>query len=225
MQNIIIRKKKDLPLVNVAVAVIQREDGYVLMAERPYGKESSGSWEFPGGKFELGESAEQALAREIYEELGIKPKMAYPWISYKFAYPNKRVKLHVFRIFNWEGTPSGREGQRISWEDSGAIRVSPLLPANNHILEVIKLPLLYILTNTSQSSMVKFMEVLVKLFEQGVRLIQVCTRHMNPEQLTQITRPIVKLAHHYGAKVLISGSESVALRSSADSISKWIDYD
>ena len=225
MQNIIIRKKKDLPLVNVAVAVIQREDGYVLMAERPYGKESSGSWEFPGGKFELGESAEQALAREIYEELGIKPKMAYPWISYKFSYPNKRVKLHVFRIFNWEGRPSGREGQRISWEDLDAIRVSPLLPANNHILEVIKLPLLYILTNTSQSSMVKFMEVLVKLFEQGVRLIQVCTRHMNPEQLTQVTRPIVKLAHHYGAKVLISGSESVALRSSADSISKWIDYD
>ena len=225
MKNIIIRKKKDLPLVNVAVAVIQREDGYVLMAERPYGKESSGSWEFPGGKFELGESAEQALAREIYEELGIKPKMAYPWISYKFAYPNKRVKLHVFRIFNWEGRPSGREGQRISWEDLDAIRVSPLLPANNHILEVIKLPLLYILTNTSQSSMVKFMEVLVKLFEQGVRLIQVCTRHMNPEQLTQVTRPIVKLAHHYGAKVLISGSESVALRSSADSISKWIDYD
>jgi len=225
MKNIIIRKKKDLPLVNVAVAVIQSEDGYVLMAERPYGKESSGSWEFPGGKFELGESAEQALAREIYEELGIKPKMAYPWISYKFSYPNKRVKLHVFRIFNWEGRPSGREGQRISWEDLDAIRVSPLLPANNHILEVIKLPLLYILTNTSQSSMVKFMEVLVKLFEQGVRLIQVCTRHMNPEQLTQVTRPIVKLAHHYGAKVLISGSESVALRSSADSISKWIDYD
>jgi len=225
MQNIIIRKKKDLPLVNVAVAVIQSEDGYVLMAERPYGKESSGSWEFPGGKFELGESAEQALAREIYEELGIKPKMAYPWISYKFAYPNKRVKLHVFRIFNWEGTPSGREGQRISWEDSDAIRVSPLLPANNHILEVIKLPLLYILTNTSQSSMVKFMEVLVKLFEQGVRLIQVCTRHMNPEQLTQITRPIVKLADHYGAKILISGSESVALKSNDDSISKWINYD
>ena len=225
MKNIIIRKKKDLPLVNVAVAVIQREDGYVLMAERSYGKESSGSWEFPGGKFELGESAEQALAREIYEELGIKPKMAYPWISYKYVYPDKCVKLHVFRIFNWEGTPSGREGQRISWENSDAIMASPLLPANNHILEVIKLPLLYILTNTSQSSMVKFMEVLVKLFEQGVRLIQVCTRHMNPEQLTQITRPIVKLAHHYGAKVLISGSESVALRSSADSISKWINFD
>ena len=195
------------------------------MAERPYGKESSGSWEFPGGKFELGESAEQALAREIYEELGIKPKMAYPWISYKFSYPNKRVKLHVFRIFNWEGRPSGREGQRISWEDLDAIRVSPLLPANNHILEMIKLPLLYIITNTSQSGMVKFMEALIKLFEQGVRLIQVCTRHMNPEQLTQITRPIVKLAHHYGAKVLISGSESVALRSSADSISKWINFD
>ncbi|MDE0799071.1 MAG: NUDIX domain-containing protein [Nitrosomonadaceae bacterium] len=225
MQNIIIRKKQELPLVNVAVAVIQREDGYVLMAERPYGKESSGFWEFPGGKFELGESAKQALAREIYEELGIKPKMVYPWIRYKYTYPNKRVKLHVFRIFTWEGTPSGREGQRISWEDSDAIMVSPLLPANNHILEVIKLPLLYVITNTSQSSMVKFMEGLVKVFEQGVRLIKVCTRHMNPEQLTQVTRPIVKLAHHYGAKVLISGNESIALESGADSISKWNNYD
>ena len=71
MQNII-RKKQDLPLVNVAVAVIQREDGYVLMAERPYGKESSGFWEFPGGKFELGESAEQALHREVFEEVGVE---------------------------------------------------------------------------------------------------------------------------------------------------------
>ena len=52
MQNIIIRKKQELPLVNVAVAVIQREDGSVLMAERPYGKESAGFWEFPGGRFE-----------------------------------------------------------------------------------------------------------------------------------------------------------------------------
>ena len=103
--------------------------------------------------------------------------------------------------------------------------VYPLLPANNHILEVIKLPLLYVITNTSQSSMVKFMEGLVKVFEQGVRLIKVCTRHMNPEQLTQVTRPIVKLANHYGAKVLISGNESIALESGADSISKWNNYD
>jgi len=222
MQNIIIRKKQELPLVNVAVAVIQREDGFVLMAERPYGKESAGFWEFPGGKFELGESAEQAIAREIYEELGIKPKVAYPWIRYKYTYPNQHVKLHVFRIFTWEGMPFGREGQRISWEDSAAIMVSPLLPSNNHILEVIKLPLLYVITNTGQSSMVKLIEGLVKVFEQGVRLIQVCTRHMNPEQLTQIMRPIVNLAHHYGAKVLISGNELVTLKSGTDSTSTFM---
>ena len=151
--------------------------------------------------------------------------MAYPWICYKYTYPNKHVKLHVFRISTWEGTPSGREGQRISWEDSDAIMASPLLPEGNHILEVIKLPLLYIITNTRQSGMVKFMEGLVKVFEQGVRLIQVCTRHMNPEQLTQIMRPIVKLANHYGAKVLIRGNESIVLESGADSISKWNNYD
>ena len=73
MQDTIV-EQQNLPLINVAVAVIQREDGHVLMAERPYGKESAGFWEFPGGKFELGEGAEQAIARELYEELGIKFK-------------------------------------------------------------------------------------------------------------------------------------------------------
>jgi 8-oxo-dGTP diphosphatase len=217
MQDTIV-EQQNLPLINVAVAVIQREDGHVLMAERPYGKESAGFWEFPGGKFESGESAEHAIARELYEELGIKSKVAYPWIRYKYTYPDKHVKLHVFRVFTWEGMPFGREGQRISWEDPDAVKVSPLLPANNNILEAIELPLLYVITNIGQSSMVKFMEGLVKVFEQGVRLIQVCTRHMSPEQLIQIMRPIVNLAHHYGAKVLISGNESIALKSGADGI-------
>jgi 8-oxo-dGTP diphosphatase len=94
MQDTIV-EQRNLPLIIVAVAVIQREDGHVLMAERPYGKESAGFWEFPGGKFELGESAEQAITRELYEELGIKSKVAYPWIRYKYTYPDKHVKLHV----------------------------------------------------------------------------------------------------------------------------------
>lgn len=214
----IIAEQQNLPLINVAVAVIQRKNGYVLLAERPYGKESAGFWEFPGGKFELGEDAEQAIARELYEELGIKFNEAYPWIRFNYIYPDKIVRLHVYRVFTWIGEPFGREGQRISWQNPDAVTVSPLLPANNKILQAITLPLIYALTNIGQGSMIKLMARLTYVLEQGVRLMQVRTRHMNSEQLIQIMRVVVNLAHHYGAKILMDGNESAVLKSGADGI-------
>jgi 8-oxo-dGTP diphosphatase len=213
-------EQQNLPLINVAVAVIQREDGHVLMAERPYGKDAAGFWEFPGGKFESGESAEQAITRELYEELGIRLDVAYPWICYKHTYPDKIVTLHVYRVFAWEGTPSGREGQRISWENPSSITVMPLLPANEKILQAIALPSIYAIINAGPGLgiKVKLITRLTYLLEQGIRLMQVRIRHMNPDQYIQIMRPLVNLAHNYGAKVLVNGNESIALKSGADGI-------
>ncbi len=219
MQDSIVEKQY-LPLINVAVAVIQREDGRILMAERPHGKESAGFWEFPGGKFETGERAEQAVTREIQEELGIKLTVAYPLIYYEHTYPDKIVKLHVYRVFAWEGTPFGREGQRISWEDASSINVMPLLPANEKILQAIALPLIYAIINSGSGGVkAKLITHLKFLLEQGVRLMQVRIRHIsNPSQHVQVLRPIVNLAHKYGAKVLVNESGSVALKSGADGI-------
>jgi 8-oxo-dGTP diphosphatase len=188
------------------------------MAERPYGKESAGFWEFPGGKFELEESAGQAITRELYEELGIKLNVAYPLICYKHIYLDKIVKLHVYRVFEWEGTPSGREGQNISWENPGSVTVKPLLPANEKILQAISLPLIYAIINAGPGIMVKLITRLTYLLEQGVRLMQVRVQHMNPDQHIQIMRPIVNLAHSYGAKILVNGNDSIALKSGADGI-------
>lgn len=219
MQDTIV-EQQNLPLINVAVAVIQRDDGHILMAERPYAKESSGFWEFPGGKFEPGESAEQAVTRELYEELGIRLSVAYPWICCKHIYPERIVKLHVYRVFAWGGTPTGREGQRISWENPSSVTVMPLLPANEKILQAISLPLIYAIVNARPGPgvRVKLISRLTYLLEQGVRLMQVHIRHMSPDQHIQIMRPIVDIAHNYGAKILVSGSESIALRCGADGI-------
>jgi 8-oxo-dGTP diphosphatase len=79
------------PLVNVAVAVVQRGDGRVLLAERPRGKISGGYSELPGGKFHAVEKSEQALARKPQEEIGIKLDRTQPWITYEYEYPDKRV--------------------------------------------------------------------------------------------------------------------------------------
>mgnify|MGYP001612179001 CR=1 FL=1 len=206
------------PVINVAVAVVQREDGRVLFAERPRGKDSAGFWEFPGGKFEVGESAKQALARELHEELGVELDAAFPWITHECSYPDKIVRLHFYRVLAWHGTPHGREGQRVSWEDPEVVTVGPLLPANDKVLNALCLPPVYAITNAEKYGVAEFMTRLKAALERGVRLIQVRERGMSPEQLVQFARRVAIMAHDYGAKVLVNGDESLALKAGADGV-------
>lgn len=206
------------PLVHVAVAVVQRDDGQVLLAERPRGKVSAGYWEFPGGKFEIAETARQALKRELHEELGVELDAAFPWLTYEHAYSDKTVRLHFYRVLAWHGTPHGREGQRVSWQDPEAVTVGPLLPANDKVLKALSLPAVYALTNADKYGIAGFMPRLEAALERGVRLIQVRERRLSPEQLAQFARRVVTLAHRYGAKVLVNGDESLALKAGADGV-------
>lgn len=198
------------PLINVAVAVVQRADGCVLLAERPLNKVSGGFWEFPGGKFDAGERAEQALARELHEEVGVELDRAQAWMTYDHAYPDKIVRLHFFRVTAWHGTPHGREGQRVSWQDPAAINVTPLLPANDKMLQVLNLPTLYAITHAGKYGVTEFMPRLEQALAKGVRLIQVRERAMAPEQLAQFARRVAEVAYRYGAQVLVNGDETLA---------------
>lgn len=198
------------PLVHVAVAVVQRADGRVLLAERPKGKVSGGFWEFPGGKFDAGEAAAQALARELREEVGIELDSAWPLMTYDHVYPDKTVRLHFFRVTAWHGTPHGREGQRVSWEDPAAVGVAPLLPANDKALQALNLPLLYAITQAGKYGVTDFMLRLENALANGLRLIQVREHAMAPAQLAQFTRRVVELAHRYRAQVLVNGDETLA---------------
>lgn len=207
-----------LPVVNVAVAVVQREDGRVLLAERPRGKVSAGYWEFPGGKFEFGERAEQALARELHEELGVELDAAYPWVTYEHAYADKIVRLHFYRVVAWRGTPHGREGQRVSWENPAAVNVSPLLPANDKVLQALNLPSVYAVTQVGKYGVAEFLPRLQAALERGVRLIQIRERAMAPDQLAQFARRVILLARRYHAAVFINGDSSLAQRVGADGV-------
>lgn len=205
-------------LVDVAVAVVQRADGRVLLAERPAHKVSGGYWEFPGGKFDAGERAEQALARELEEEVGIVLERAQPWMIYEYDYPDKRVRLHFFRVTAWRGIPHGREGQRLSWEDPLAPKVSPLLPANDKALRALALPKLYAITNASRYGVVEFLDRLERALAHGLRMIQVREREMAPGQLAQFARRVVERARPYGAIVLVNANELMARQAGADGV-------
>lgn len=128
-------------VTHVAVGVLWRDDGRVLLADRPAGKPYAGYWEFPGGKVEPGEPVTAALQRELREELGIEIGSSTSWVTFEFDYPHAYVRLYFHRIRRWSGEPQGREGQRFLFIDPTAELPQPLLPAAIPALRWLGLPL------------------------------------------------------------------------------------
>ena len=123
--------------INVAVGILMKPNGDVLLGQRPAGKPYEGSWEFPGGKVESGESILDALKREFVEELGIQIVSAEPWCGVEYVYPHAHVRLHFYISHEWQGEPQSLEGQAFAWQ--GAVGVTPLLPATIPLLEWLDL--------------------------------------------------------------------------------------
>jgi 8-oxo-dGTP diphosphatase len=121
-------------VVHVAVGVLIRQDGAFLLTSRPDGKVYAGYWEFPGGKLEAGESVQQALARELQEELGIDIGPVEVWRTQLVDYPHALVHLHFCKVLVWRGDPQMREGQRSAWEQL-PVQVAPVLPGTVPVLE------------------------------------------------------------------------------------------
>jgi 8-oxo-dGTP diphosphatase len=119
--------------VDVAVGVLIDAAGRFLLTTRPAGKVYAGYWEFPGGKVEPGESIEQALRRELHEEIGITIGAAQPWQVEEFDYPHARVRLHFCKVFDWSGEFEMRERQAMAWQTL-PVEVTPLLPGTLPVL-------------------------------------------------------------------------------------------
>ena len=102
------------------VAGICRQDNNVLLSQRPRGKHLAGTWEFPGGKVETGEPPEEALARELYEELGITVCSATPYTFAWHRYPERTVLLLFYEV-SFSGVPSPREDNPCRWVPSAEL--------------------------------------------------------------------------------------------------------
>ena len=120
-------------VVDVAVGVLMQTDGQFLLTSRPDGKVYAGYWEFPGGKLEAGESVEQALRRELQEELGITIGEAQAWKIQMVDYPHALVRLHFCKVWHWQGELQMREGQSHAWQ-SLPVSMVPVLPGTVPVL-------------------------------------------------------------------------------------------
>jgi len=121
-------------VVDVAVGVLVKPDGEFLLTSRPPGKVYQGYWEFPGGKLESGETVEQALRRELQEEIGITIGAVQPWKVKLVDYPHALVRLNFCKVFDWSGELQMHEGQSFAWQ-SLPVTVEPVLPGTVPVLD------------------------------------------------------------------------------------------
>jgi 8-oxo-dGTP diphosphatase len=206
------------PRIEVAAAVIQREDGCFLLGQRPAGKVYAGYWEFPGGKIEAGEAALPALARELHEELAIDVETAYPWLTRDYDYAHAAVRLRFFRVVKWSGTLRGRESQRFVWQMPDAISVDPLLPANAPILRALRLPPVYAITHAAALGRAELLRRLEQALARGLKLLQVREKELDERELGDFGARVIALARAHRARVLVNGKLRLARELGADGV-------
>ncbi|MGI9292050.1 MAG: 8-oxo-dGTP diphosphatase MutT [Gammaproteobacteria bacterium] len=121
----------------VAAGILTRQDGRVLISQRPAGKHMADAWEFPGGKITSSETPLQGLVRELDEELGIRVCYVRHMMQFTHAYPERTVHLHFWKVLGWDGEPSGREGQALRWLPVADLGQADLLPADQVIIDML----------------------------------------------------------------------------------------
>ena len=123
----------------VAVVLVDR-DGRVLLSQRPSGKSMAGLWEFPGGKIENGEVPEEALIRELKEELGIDTwsSCLAPLSFASHSYEDFHLLMPVFICRKWVGSPTPMEGQALKWVNRDKLKDYPMPPADIRMIAVIR---------------------------------------------------------------------------------------
>jgi 8-oxo-dGTP diphosphatase len=127
------------PLVLVAACVLIDGDGKILIAKRPEGRPLAGLWEFPGGKMEPGEAPEDALIRELAEELGIEIATAdlTPLTFVSHVYSDFHLLMPLFLCRRWRGVMAAHEGQELAWVRPDALGPYAMPPADEPLKAIL----------------------------------------------------------------------------------------
>jgi 8-oxo-dGTP diphosphatase len=126
-----------LKSIEVVAGALYDASGRVLIAQRPPGKALAGRWEFPGGKLHDGESADDALAREMREELGVEVLAAERLMRYPHEYPDRVVWLDMWIVREWRGEPRGLDGQALKWVEPARLNGEDILEADQPIVAAL----------------------------------------------------------------------------------------
>ena len=208
----------NLQTTHVAVAVIKNNAGQVLLALRPDHVHQGGLWEFPGGKLESGEVFEQALKREIFEEIGIEIISAEPLIRVRHDYADKSVLLDVWSVLEYKHEPYSKEGQKIEWININELSVENMPAADLPIITAIRLPEYCLITPDAKGDDPVFLQGLKCSLESGVKLIQFRSNNLSAPKYIELAKKVISLSREYNAQVMLNQSFDVFQCCQADGL-------
>ena len=220
------------PYIRVAAGLIIDSRGRLLLGQRPEGKAWPGWWEFPGGKIEAGETVEQALIRELDEELGIHATSVYPWVVYVHEYPKTIVELAFCQVTAWEGNPHGRENQALDWVDPWEIRLDasehPIGPGGGSLLPAAAPPLRWLRLPTrdrisqigAPDALAGWLATLRLELMRGLELVQFREPDWtgDADSLREAFTATLALCRQHGARCLVNSHHPSAWWSEADGV-------
>lgn len=204
----------DMPgteVTEVAVGAVVDAEGRILVARRGDHMDQGGLWEFPGGKLHPGEGVDDALVRELHEELGIQVEPGRPLIEIPWDYGHRRVRLHVREVRQWTGVPRGVEGQPLGWVHPGELRGLAMPAANQPIARALELPAIYCISDEEPRDDEGWLRVLEHNFQAGRSLVQMRRHDLDDDAFRALAREAVAVARrHHGVLLLNRHPEMAA---------------
>ncbi len=191
--------------IHVVAGVLRDAQGNILLAQRPVDKHLGGLWEFPGGKCEANESAIDALARELHEEIGLAKVVSRPLIQVRHDYGDKKIFLDVYLVMDWQGEPVGKEGQPLAWVSLNEMEQYDMPAADEPIIKALKLPTRYLITPPDLSA-AKVLDQLKVNLEKGERLFQWRLFGLSGEDWSKALLQANTLAANYDASIMVNAS-------------------
>ncbi|MGR8999450.1 MAG: Nudix family hydrolase, partial [Gammaproteobacteria bacterium] len=194
----------DMKRLQVAVGVVKNTEGQVLISLRDKSLHQGGLWEFPGGKIESDETAEQALARELKEELAITVVAATPLITVKHQYPDLSVQLNVFLVTHFSGDAKSCEGQPFKWVNPDELASHAFPAANQPIISAARLPPYYAILDDADEPLL--LVNLQKILDRGIKLIQARLKSIPLNNAKKFIEQAYSLCKQQGALLLINSA-------------------
>jgi len=203
-----------MKVLQVAAGVIKNQHGQILIALRDTSLHQGGLWEFPGGKLEPGETAEQALFRELKEELDITAHTAIPLITVRHSYPDRHVQLNVFLVENFSGLAKGCQGQPLKWVKPNELLSFSFPAANRPIVTAARLPRCYGILDDAEPSLL--IDNLHKLLANGIKLIQARLKNLPANAVDAFIRQAYLLCQQQQAVLLVNSAVADANKLNVD---------
>ncbi|MEJ2326165.1 MAG: Nudix family hydrolase [Chromatiaceae bacterium] len=191
-------------VIQVAAGAIRDPQGRILVTRRADGAHQGGRWEFPGGKLEPGEDVEQALRRELDEELGVRVLTARPLIQVPHDYGDRCVLLDVHLVTAYAGEPHSREGQPLAWWYPDVMDPAVFPDADRPIITALRLPDLCLVTGAEGHGTDAFPRRMGLALEQGVRMVQLRAHRLDLPEYRVLASRAFALCEQFGARLLLN---------------------